>query len=155
MVRPVAKEVKRYDHNGEMVNFGQLVMGSFNGIECLSHRESILVMGGTLIKKKPPEQFMTSAVLSVPVNDRMKAKVYALDPDQLGRLAHYLSSSLCGKVYVVATSEEGPVLKVWENGTLIYGFKQRTVTKPAKVSGLGRFWLLLKRLFSTEKENLT
>lgn len=146
MVRPVCKEVKRRNNRGEMINYGQLVLGSFHGIECLANKESIQVLGGKLLNKKPPEYFIQSAVLVVRLSDRMTATVFGIDAAQMEHLGRRLSMHH-RSVTQVSYPDRISSLAGWENGQLIYGMKERPLrAKPPKPPR--RFWLLVKRLFS-------
>lgn len=146
MVRPVCKEVKRRNNRGEMVNYGQLVLGSFHGIECLSHKETFQVLGGKLSNKKPPEYFIQSAALTVKVTDRMNALVFGVDAAQMEHLGRRLSTHK-RFVTMVSYPDRVSTLAIWENGQLVFGMKERPLrAKPPKPPR--RFWLLVKRLFS-------
>lgn len=146
MVRPVTKEIKRRDVGGNTINLGPLVMGVTGGIECLGRKESLLSLGISLLDKKAPERFVSSTYLVVSVNNRLSATVYVVDGARFDSLGWRLSN----KGYSVVAKgrfDNGPALKAWENGKLLYDNQvPPRVARTKSISGVRKWFLSLKRL---------
>lgn len=127
-MRPVTREVKRFNAQGGMINYGALAVGVHLGIECLGKREGLIALGMRLVNKKPPVYFETSVTLSVKVNPHLSVTVYVVDGGQLDRLGFEISS--CGYcVHAVPRFDDRPFLKSWENGKVVYSAPEKSVSK--------------------------
>lgn len=146
MVRPVTKEIKRNDVNGNTVNFGPLVMGVTGGIQCLGRRESLISLGINLLDKKPPVYFVSSMYLVVSVSDRLRATVYAVEGCQFDTLGKRISDK--GYAVVAKTRfHNRSSLKAWEKGKLLYDNQEPLKSSKVKrVTGYQKCILLLRRL---------
>lgn len=149
-MRPVTKEVKRFNAQGGITNYGSLAVGVHLGIECLGKREGLLALGIKLVNKKPPAHFETSLALSVKVNPHLDVTVYVVDGNQLDRLGYEIS--VCGYwVYAVPKTQNGSFLRSWENGRLVYSSTKEAPSSPQpgkEISVVRRLWFKASRLFS-------
>lgn len=126
-MKPVTKTIKRRNTSGVMVNYGNLVVGSRNGIKCLGSKEGLLLLGIRLLKEKVPKEFLTSKVIKITTGARSKIVVYALEEKDLDCLARRISCY--GFVlHVHETTSEKKTLKCWKNGEVTF-----ELTPPAKI----------------------
>lgn len=126
-MKPVTKTIKRSNASGVMVNYGNLVVGSRNGIKCLGSKEGLLLLGVRLLKEKVPKEFLTSKVIKVSTGARTKVVVYALEEKDLDCLARRISCHGFA-LHIHETACEKRTLKCWNNGEVTF-----ELVPPAKV----------------------
>lgn len=152
------KDVIRTAANGERINYGHLMVGYVNGIPCLASREVLMVLGIRLTEEKVPEWFYTHGRLEVDFLSTVKYKIYTVKRSDLFKLGVLLSRNRRN----VRCEDENDVTMTrhWYNGEVSMSitdpndpdpFKLKEVqfkTRHRKVGKLGKFWLLVKRLFT-------
>jgi len=150
--------------NGEMTNYGKLVMGDLNGVKCLAHREVLMLLGIKLVLDvKPPKYFFTHLQIIVSAGG-LPVTLYAMHPQTFDALGSRLSKRGYNPKGIAQHLGDA-VVKRWEHGELTYDAWEIPKVEGRHIKThytdewaefrkdvkrnkpLYKFWLLLKRLF--------
>lgn len=150
--------------HGRITNYGPLMVGYLNGIECLAHREVLLLLGIKLSHGvRQPRDFYNELQLRVAVAG-IEVVIYATRRVTIDALGCQLSKRGF-PVFALVEWSQDPV-KRWKDGELIedkFPIVLPTRTKKDEewgelylgsktISPLRKFWLSIKRLFSRKEE---
>ncbi len=109
--------IKRYNHRGELVDYGMLELGIVSGIRCVASKETLLLIGAGLTKQRVPNYFHTKDYINVASKGKV-FKVYCIKCTEVSPLTQRLSKrERVERTVIVDDLHGNPVMKeTWVKG---------------------------------------